>query len=89
MVQLEPGDGVEALQLEDVCEQAVEGDLLRQVVVLLILLLHIRIPSTTVLTLTILYSVGKKPWRIFFLKSSSYFAPADSRDKFRRPLNHS
>ena len=66
MVQLEPGDGVEALQLEDVCEQAVEGDLLRQVVVLLILLLHIRIPSTTVLTLTILYSVGKKPWRIFF-----------------------
>ena len=50
MVQLEPGDGVEALQLEDVCEQAVEGDLLRQVVVLLILLLHIRIPSTTVNT---------------------------------------
>ena len=54
MVQLEPGDGVEALQLEDVCEQAVEGDLLRQVVVLLILLLHIRIKSTINETCTVL-----------------------------------
>ena len=54
MVQLEPGDGVEALQLEDVCEQAVEGDLLRQVVVLLILLLHIRITSTIDETCTVL-----------------------------------
>ena len=54
MVQLEPGDGVEALQLEDVCEQAVEGDLLRQVVVLLILLLHIRITSTINETCTVL-----------------------------------
>ena len=54
MVQLEPGDGVEALQLEDVCEEAADGDLLRQVVVLLILLLHIRITSTINETCTVL-----------------------------------